>query len=214
MASQSVTGATGGRADAGPDPVLDAWFGDERDGRRDLPRRKRWFRGGRALDAALRERFGATIEAAGRGELDRWRESPDGTLALIVLLDQFPRHVHRGTAAAFAHDARALDLAAEGIARGHLARLPLVQAVFHVMPYAHDESLASQRRALELFGELSRRAPPELDDFARATLQSAEEHAAIIERFGRYPHRNAALGRPSSADERRWLAGRERRFGQ
>ena len=211
-----MTSATGGRAEPDPNPetVLDAWFGDERDGRRDLPRRKRWFRGGRALDATLRERFGAAIEAADRGELDRWRETPGGTLALIVLLDQFPRHVHRGTAAAFAHDARALVLAEEGIARGHLERLPLVQGVFHVMPYSHDESRASQRRALGLFGELSRRAPPELGDFARATLKSAEEHAAIIERFGRYPHRNAVLGRRSSAEERRWLAGRRRRFGQ
>ena len=198
----------------GAEAVLDVWFGDPASGRRDLPQTRRWFRGGKAFDAMLRARFGTTLEAAARGELDGWRETPSGRLALIVLLDQFARNVHRGTAAAFAHDARALALAEEGLARAHMAPLPLVQAVFHVMPYEHDESRRSQRRALALFGELLRRAPPALEGFARATLRSAEEHAAIIERFGRYPHRNAVLGRESSAAEKRWLAGRARRFGQ
>ena len=131
-----------------------------------------------------------------------------------MLLDQFPRNVHRGTAEAFAHGARALELARAGIARGDLDRLPLVQAVFVVLPLEHDESMASQREALARLRELGASAPPDLADFARATLDSAEEHAAIIERFGRYPHRNEVLGRASTAEEAAWLAAGSGRFGQ
>ena len=199
---------------AGIDDVLDAWFGDEDSGRRDLPQGKRWFSGGEALDARLRERFGATIDAAARGELEAWRATPEGTLALIVVLDQFTRNVHRGTAEAFAHDARALALAEEGVARGYLERLPPVQAVFHVLPFEHDESRASQRRALELLKGPAEDAPAEVADFMQGALESAEEHAAIIERFGRYPYRNEVLGRESTPEEEAWLADGAKSFGQ
>jgi len=196
------------------DDVLDAWFGDRATGRRDLPQTRRWFSGGKAFDRMLGERFGRTIDTVARGELDAWRETPEGALALIVLLDQFARNVHRGTAEAFAHGARALALAETGIARGDLERLPFVQRVFYVLPLEHDESLDSQRRALALFRRLRDTAPPELAGFAESTLDSAEEHAAIIERFGRYPYRNEVLGRRCTAEEETWLAEGAKRFGQ
>ena len=209
ISSGSRTGAA-----VGIDDVLDAWFGDDESGRRDLPQGKRWFSGSEALDARLRTRFGDAIEAAARGELDAWRETPEGALALIVLLDQFTRNVHRGTARAFAHDGQALAIAEEGVARGNLERLPPVQAVFHVLPFEHDESRASQHRALALLKGLAADAPAEVADFMKGALESAEEHAAIVERFGRYPYRNAVLGRESTPEEEAWLAGGAKSFGQ
>ena len=196
------------------DAVLDVWFADPESGHRDRPRSRRWFRAGKALDRELERRFAPTIAAAARGEHDAWRESPAGALALIVLLDQFPRHVHRGTPEAFAHDARALAIAEAGVARGDLDALPLVQGVFYCLPFEHAESRVAARRSLALFRAIAERAPPELERFARATLDSAAEHAAIVERFGRYSHRNAVLGRASTAEERAWLAENPRRFGQ
>ena len=220
--------------------ALDAWFADPADDRLDLPRTKRWFGGGDALDASLREGFGDAIEAAARGGHDAALATPDGALALVVLLDQFPRNVHRGTARAFAFGDHALAMAGLALARGHDGRLPPVARVFLALPFEHDESAASQARALELLEAVARDAgrahgaavggakgetPNEtgdetaaradaVRDFVAGALGSAREHAAIIERFGRYPYRNAVLGRDSTTEERRWLEDGAKRFGQ
>ena len=212
--------------------TLDAWFADPADDRLDVPRSKRWFGGGRTLDAALADEFGAAIDAAARGEHDAALADADGALALVVLLDQFPRNVHRGDARAFAYGEHALAMAGLAHARGHGARLPLVGRVFLALPWEHDESAASQARAIDLLEDVAREAhgaarpagasadapgverAEAIATFARGALDSAREHAAIIARFGRYPYRNAVLGRTSTPEERRWLEAGSKRFGQ
>ncbi len=144
-----------------------------------------------ALDALIRERFGPTLDAAARGELHPWRSDVPGRLAEIIVLDQFSRNIHRDTPPAFAQDAQALTLAQELVALGLDAVLPMAQRVFAYMPYMHSESLPVHALALPLFSQ------PGLEN----NLRFLRAHTAIIERFGRYPHRNAILGRSSSQQE-------------
>ena len=167
--------------------VLDFWFTELTDRQR--------FAKDTALDAAMRERFGATLEAAVRCELVRWRGSPGGRLAEIVLLDQFSRNIWRDTPRAFAQDPLALALAQELVASGQDQALPADRRAFAYMPYMHSESLLIHAFAQELFSQ------PGMEDNLRFELR----HKAIIERFGRYPHRNAVLGRPSTPDEEAFL---------
>ncbi|MBA4256082.1 MAG: DUF924 domain-containing protein [Polaromonas sp.] len=148
-----------------------------------------------ALDDLIRSRFGHTLVAAARCELWAWRTTPTGRLAEIVVLDQFSRNVYRDTPAAFAQDPLALALAQELVASGHAQALPPTQRAFAYMPYMHSESLAIHDQALALFGE------PGLE----SNLGFEQRHRAIIERFGRYPHRNAVLGRTSTPAELAFL---------
>ncbi|NVO05600.1 MAG: DUF924 domain-containing protein [Rhodoferax sp.] len=147
------------------------------------------------LDAAMRRRFGATLEAAARCELFGWRATPQGRLAEILVLDQFSRNIYRDSARAFAQDPLALVLAQELVAHGQDQALPPLQRAFAYMPYMHSESLLVHAEALRLFTQ------PGLED----NLPFALRHQAIIARFGRYPHRNALLGRTSSAEELAFL---------
>lgn len=148
------------------------------------------------IDAMIRVRFGATLEAARRCELWNWRSTPQGRLAEIVVLDQFSRNIHRGSALAFAQDAQALALAQELVAGGHDQALPPAQRAFAYMPYMHSESLVVHAQAMVLFDQ------PGLENNFRFEVA----HRDIIARFGRYPHRNAALGRTSTAQELAFLA--------
>ena len=193
--------------------VLTFWFRDEATGRMDLPQSKRWFKGGSKLDAELSEQFGPTLALARADKLKHWRESASGTLALIILLDQFNRNINRGTADAFAGDAQALSLCHHAIDRGYPAQWPITHQVFCYLPLEHDESVQSQDRSVALFSEILEQAPPQLQDYARATLDYALQHKQIIDRFGRYPYRNAVLGRSSTAEESEWLTN-GKRFGQ
>jgi uncharacterized protein (DUF924 family) len=144
-----------------------------------------------ALDETIRTRFGATLEAAARCELFSWRTTPEGRLAEILVLDQFSRNVYRDTPRAFAQDALALALAQELVASGLDRSLPLAQRSFAYMPYMHSESALVDAQAVSLFSQ------PGMED----SLRFEVHHQAIIERFGRYPHRNAVLGRSSTAEE-------------
>ncbi len=148
------------------------------------------------LDATIRQRFGLTLETAARGELFAWRSSPQGRLAEIIVLDQFSRNLFRGTPRAFAQDAQALTLAQELVASGQDQALPPTQRVFAYMPYMHSESALIHAQALQLF------AQPGME----ANLEFERRHLAIIERFGRFPHRNTSLGRASSAPEIAFLS--------
>jgi uncharacterized protein (DUF924 family) len=174
--------------------VLECWFGAP-----DAPdfgqERKSWFKRSDAFDAMLRERFGALIAEAGQGALDSWTATPLGALALVIVLDQFSRNCHRGTPHAFAGDAKALAIARQMVARGADLALPgAYHRAFAYMPFEHDETRESQRESLRLFKAL--------DDETQADYyRSAVRHAEIIERFGRFPHRNALLGRPSTDEE-------------
>ena len=148
------------------------------------------------LDAAMGQRFGALLEAGARGELSGWRVNAAGRLAEIVLLDQFSRNIYRDTPQAFAQDGMALVLAQELVASGQDRALPPAQRAFAYMPYMHSESAAIHAQSVRLF------AQPGLEGNLRFALQ----HQAIIERFGRYPHRNAVLGRASTALELAFLS--------
>ena len=149
-----------------------------------------------ALDEAIRTRFGATLEAAARCELFSWRETPEGRLAEILVLDQFSRNVYRDTPRAFAQDPLALAMAQELVASGQDRSLRLAQRSFAYMPYMHSESALVHAQAVELFSQ------PGLEDTLRFELR----HKEIIDRFGRYPHRNALLGRASSPEELAFLS--------
>lgn len=161
-----------------------------------------WWKVDPAFDAAVRERFGALLEAAAAGECFAWRGTPHGRLAEVIVLDQFPRNIHRGTARAFACDPMALALAQEAVAAGALAALSPVERSFLLLPYMHSESRRIHVVAEGLYRE---HAPPENHDFEL-------RHKAIIDRFGRYPHRNALLGRESTPEEREFLTQPGSRF--
>lgn len=155
----------------------------------------RWFNKDLAFDGALKLRFGAAVTAARDGELDHWGESPEGALGLVLLLDQFSRNIHRGSALAFAGDARALRLAQGWIGQGYHYKLPAPRAQWLFMPFEHAEDLDAQRRGVALFLSLG------LRDMA----YWAQLHLDIIARFGRFPHRNAVLGRTTTPLERDFL---------
>ena len=144
-----------------------------------------------ALDERIRQRYAATLQAAIRCELFAWRATPAGRLAEILVLDQFSRNIHRDTPQAFAQDALALVLAQELVASGHDRSLPLAQRPFAYMPYMHSESRAIHTGSVALFTQLG----------VENNLRFALRHQAIIERFGRYPHRNLVLGRTSNLEE-------------
>lgn len=194
---------------ATPESILKFWFGTPPL----KPRHDLWW-GGRENDAVIASRFEPTVAKAVEGGFSQWTEQPRSALALILLLDQMTRNVYRGTARAFAGDARALDMTRSGLERGDLDRLHPLEAVFYLMPLEHHESLESLDRTLLEMQRLADRAEPELTETLIDNLRFARDHRDIIERFGRYPHRNEVLGRTSTTEELAWLAEGGRRFGQ
>lgn len=176
--------------------VLRFWFGDGEDYGR---RHKRWFEKDPAVDEEIRRRFSPLVAALAAGAHREWLDEARACLARIVALDQFPRQIHRGSPLAFAADSLALAAARHAVARGYDAGLLPVERLFVYLPFEHSESLEDQDRACELTRALA--AFPETDD----ALRYAEAHRAIIARFGRFPHRNAVLGRESSAEELEFL---------
>lgn len=187
-------------------PLLDWWFGaPAAPGARVTRQNGLWFGYRAEQDAEARERFGVPVEQALDGRLG-WASSPKGWLAELICLDQLTRMIHRGTPQAFAGDARAQALLDEGLAKGWDQPLSDLERVFCYLVLEHAEDLGKQDRAVAAFAELLARAEPE----ARAAFQSfhdyAEAHRRVIARFGRFPHRNAILGRPSSEAEQAFLA--------
>lgn len=156
---------------------------------------EQWFQKSEALDAEIKKRFGPLLEAAAQGECWHWREESVGRLAEIIVLDQFSRNVYRDEAAAFAQDAMSLALAQEALARGVDKELSVNQRAFLYMPYMHSESAIIHEQALKLFDQ------PGLEN----NYAFEVKHKEIIDRFGRYPHRNLILGRESSAEEQAFL---------
>ena len=158
---------------------------------------EKWYVKDDAFDADIRARFAAAHEAAARGQLWAWEETPQGALALLLLLDQFPRNLFRGSAHAFATDSAALAVADRAIARGHDAATDGPLRQFFFLPHMHAEDLAAQRRCVAAFEKLG-------PDFEK-NLAYARAHLDIIERFGRFPHRNPVLGRRTTAEEQAFL---------
>lgn len=179
-----------------PDEVLEFWFPADQ-----ARASKLWWGKDPQLDAEIRERFGPTLRAARAGELDHWAELARGRLALIVVLDQLSRNIHRNDPEAFAADARARALTEEGLARGHDRELQAIERLFFYLPLEHSESLDDQERCIALMQALA-------DEFGEqyvGYVDYAVRHRDIIARFGRFPHRNAVLGRPSTAEELEFL---------
>ncbi len=198
--------------------ILSYWFGNMSGSQFATPeKRRRWFFGGSEVDAEIRSRFGALTELALTGELDAWTDTAAGILALVLLLDQFPRNVYRGSARAFAGDTKALSLAQEAVRQDMDKELPLEQRCFLYLPFEHAESRACQERCVALFTELcaaGEHCAP--DDRARLRdyLRYAQGHREVVARFGRFPHRNRALGRVSTAAESDYLSANPGGFGQ
>jgi uncharacterized protein (DUF924 family) len=191
---------------APPEPLLTFWFGSLQEGFADHDHRQAWFTGGRAMDERVRERFADLPEAAAAGTLDAWLDSPRGRLAWIIACDQLPRHLYRGTAQAFAYDRRALAAARVGIEAGVDRELGFDERAFFYLPFEHSESTVDQHTAVGLFTALRDSAPAERRELAGSWLPHAIQHRDLILRFGRFPHRNAVLGRASSAAEHEYLA--------
>ncbi len=167
--------------------ILDFWFSDRL--------RPQWFKSTPELDSEIRERFEEAWGLARAGVYDYWEEDPEGALALVILLDQFPLNMFRGDARSWSTEARAREVAAHAIEQGFDQRLTDEQKVFLYMPFMHSENLEDQDRAVALFRAAG------LDD----NLRYAEHHRDVVRRFGRFPHRNEGLGRQSTDEEREYL---------
>ena len=178
--------------------VLEFWFGS---GHGIGTPRMEWFRKDAAFDAAIRARFGGLHERAARGALEAWRASPESMLALVVILDQFSRNLHREDPRAYAQDEHARACAHEALLRGDDLGLLPVQRQFLYLPYEHSEDLGDQERGVELMRSL------EAFEETRGLTSWAEKHRDIIRRFGRFPHRNEILGRESTPEEVEFLKG-------
>lgn len=186
--------------------ILEFWFGpDDADAAEQEMLAQRWFVANAQFDAEIRRRFGALIDTALAGELANWAQTPRGWLALLLVLDQFPRNLYRGTRQAFAGDGKAQGLALVGIARGDDLALPARYRPFAYLPLEHAEDLKLQQQSVSLFQRLA--ADPTATPaptFARY-LDYAHAHHDVIARFGRFPHRNRLFGRSSTAAEQRYL---------
>ncbi|MEO7709504.1 MAG: DUF924 family protein [Caldimonas sp.] len=184
---------------ADAEAVLDFWFGAPTSsgyGRK----RPEWFRKDPAFDASIRDRFGPLIERALRGELEDWSGTPRGALAQVIVLDQFTRNVFRDTPRAFAGDARALQAARAMAGSRQDGALPPLERAFAYLPFEHAEGLEMQQESVRLYTRLAA-----LDPGHASGLDYAERHRVIIDRFGRFPHRNAILGRRSTPEEIEFL---------
>ena len=167
--------------------VLDFWFSADME--------SKWFAKSDAVDARIRDRFAATYEAAHRRELDDWAATPEGALALIVVLDQFPRNLFRGAGRAFESNDIALEHARAALDAGFDRQVDPTRRQFFYLPFMHSEDLPDQTRSVELYEALG----------DPGSLNYAIQHRDIVERFGRFPHRNAALDRPNTPDEEEFL---------
>lgn len=194
--------------------VLDFWFGEIGEEVTVTDRNKLWFRGEEETDQIIAERFQLQVSQAGLGELSGWTEEPRGTLALIILLDQFTRNIYRGLSAAFRYDSLALALCKRGLAKNQDLALTPIERVFFYLPLEHSEAIEDQEEAVFRFDRLMQTVNSAHADTFEGFYQYAVSHHDVIKRFGRFPHRNAAFGRLSTQEELEWLHKGGHRFGQ
>jgi uncharacterized protein (DUF924 family) len=191
---------------ASPEDILAFWFEDPpSDLEALMAKARRWFQGGEAVDREVIMRYGSTVAAAVKGELDAWSAHPRSRLALVIVLDQFTRNVFRGTPLTYAGDARAQDLALRSFTDGTAEQLAFIEQLFLSMPLLHAESLYLQRRVSEIAKQLAASAPDVYRPMTPMHLEQTAKYRGIIERFGRFPHRNEILGRESTPEERAFL---------
>lgn len=193
--------------------LLAYWFGPLQAGFSDAAHRERWFAPSRSFDRELAERFAPLVEAAASGGLEEWRETPRGRLAYVLVCDQLPRNIYRGTAAAFATDHLAVDAARDAIRNGDDLALAPDERAFLYLPFEHSEAALDQHLAVGLFTALRDATPKGHRDLTGRYLRAAQQHRDLILTFGRFPHRNAILGRASTSEEIAYLEGSST-FGQ
>ena len=179
--------------------ILDFWFGTRSDAIAEHGKTL-WFVKDAAIDATIRAQFMPSYELAVAGKLDAWRDTAKGSLAFVILLDQFPRNMFRGEPRAFASDGLAREVASESIERGFHLVLEPVERAFLYLPFEHSETLTDQQRSLDLFAALAQHKG------LQEMVRYAQLHYDVIERFGRFPHRNAILGSESTAAEQAFLS--------
>lgn len=197
--------------------VLDFWFaGCEPGTSRELLEQRNavWFGPDPAVDRDIERQFADALARAERGECDHWSDSARGMLALIVVLDQFTRNMHRGSARAFANDDAALALCRGGLDQGVDRSLSFIERAVFYLPLQHAEDRATQDLSVELAERLAAEAPPPVRDYYEKTADFAREHRDIVQRFGRFPHRNEVLERESTPQESAYLNEGAPRFGQ
>lgn len=201
-----IASATEQQSDPRIDEVLTYWFG-ELSHENDYPQEKSkiWFQGGPEIDCEIRNRFESLVIAATSQELDHWKQTPRGRLALIVLVDQFPRNIYRGTPEAFAYDYMAQELTLEGIASKDDYNLFPIERTFFYLPLEHAEDLTLQVLSMTKFEELADYVDPSLTAIFESFANYAQQHYNIIKKFGRFPHRNTTLGRASTSEEVEFL---------
>ena len=167
---------------------------------------RRWYAADDQLDREVRRKFGSAIEQARTGALSDWEETADGALALVILLDQFTRNAYRGTHMAFSGDAMARELAARALGKRLDRALPIPGRLLLCHPFEHSEDRQDQQLSVTLFARLASESPSEWREYVDSFLRYARAHQEVIERFGRFPHRNVVLGRESTPAEQEWLA--------
>jgi uncharacterized protein (DUF924 family) len=191
----------------GIDDVLAYWLEPRPTSPAELEAKKQfWFSGGPSVDQEIRAHFGELVVKARSGELTAWTGTPRGTLALLVLLDQFSRNLYRGTPEAFSLDPLCLELARAGFDSGRFDELDPIERMFGALPFRHAEDVESQKRGVALAVQDALHAAPQFKDFLIYSVDWARKHLDVIVRFGRFPHRNKTLGRASTPDEIDYLA--------
>ena len=185
---------------SGIQDILTYWF----EGPKANPK---WFQKSDQTDNEIREKFSGLVTQAGARTLETWTSSPDGTLALLILLDQFPRNLFRGSGESYSSDAQARDVAAVGVAKGFDHQVPYIRQPFFYLPFMHDEHLLGQIAAKAFYAEYGRRCEADEDAirFARISGEMTQKHMDVILRFGRFPARNEPMGRESTEEEKEFL---------
>ena len=197
------------------DAILAFWFKEQELSAPQIDRRMDiWFGEDQAFDHEIQEEFAGDVESASAGKLDHWAHEPRGRLALIILLDQFRRNIHRGTAAAYEKDKAALKLCVEGAIEKKDKGLTPIQRAFFYMPLQHAESRKVQAKSVAIFNKLAEAVSPTYQETFLTIAQFAELHHDIIEQYGRFPHRNVVLERENTAEENEYLANDGPDFGQ
>jgi uncharacterized protein (DUF924 family) len=197
------------------DAILAFWFKEHELSAPQIDRRMDiWFGEDQAFDHEIKQEFAADVEKASAAELDHWAQDPRGRLALIILLDQFRRNIHRGTAKAYERDKVALKLCVEGAMEKKDKGLTPIQRAFFYMPLQHAESRKVQGKSTAIFNRLAEAVSPTYQETFLTIAQFAELHRDIVERFGRFPHRNKVLERENTPEEDEYLGADSPDFGQ
>ncbi|MDP3583527.1 MAG: DUF924 family protein [Thiobacillus sp.] len=198
---------------APPESVLDFWFGASGSAAEIAGRQsKLWFGKSLANDQAVIDRFADTLTAATAGRLDHWAHTPRGRLALVIVLDQFPHHIHRDQPQAFATDPQSLALSLAALESGEDRKLAPIERVFLYLPLEHAESIEMQEQSVSLYEQLANEAATDERALFDNFLDYARKHLDVVARFGRFPHRNEILGRPSTPEELEFLKQPGSRF--